>query len=95
MANSQNIARQIQDIYGLHAEVVYPPIKIDEYYLSEKTDDYYLYAGRLISHKRVDLAIEACNRLRRAVEETVFRMLCSDLSQRQRFWFVSSRSAGL
>jgi glycosyltransferase involved in cell wall biosynthesis len=88
LANSQNIARQIQDIYGLNAEVVYPPIKIDEYYLSEKTDDYYLYAGRLISHKRVDLAIEACNRLNRklivvgdGLERSILEKLAGDTIQ--------------
>jgi glycosyltransferase involved in cell wall biosynthesis len=65
LTNSQNVANQIERIYGLKAEVIYPPINFEEYLFSKETDSYYLYAGRLISHKRVDLAIEACKRLKR------------------------------
>jgi len=65
LTNSQNTARQIQAVYRRDAEVIYPPIRIGEFILSPDPGEYYLYAGRLISHKRVDLAIEACARLGR------------------------------
>ncbi len=65
LTNSQNIANQIQKIYNLNAKVIYPPININAYSISEAPGDYYLCAGRLISHKRVDLAIQACNKLKR------------------------------
>lgn len=65
IANSKNIANQIKNIYQIESEVIYPPVEVKEYTISSETEDYYLYAGRLISHKRVDLAIEACNRLKR------------------------------
>ena len=65
IANSQNMADQIRKIYGLEAEIIYPPVDIDQFYLSNQPEDYYLCVGRLISHKRVDLAIQACNRLQR------------------------------
>ena len=64
VANSQNVADQIRQIYGIEAEVAYPPIDIDQFSIGTP-GDYYLYAGRLISHKRVDLAIQACNQLKR------------------------------
>jgi Glycosyltransferase len=65
VANSRNMADQFQKIYGMEAEVIYPPVRIDQYAIVTTPGDYYLCAGRLISHKRVDLAIEACNRLKR------------------------------
>jgi glycosyltransferase involved in cell wall biosynthesis len=34
-------------------------------YISPEVDDYYLTVGQLVDYKRVDLAIEACNRLGR------------------------------
>ena len=34
-------------------------------YISPKVEDYYLVVGQLVDYKRVDLAIEACNRLGR------------------------------
>jgi glycosyltransferase involved in cell wall biosynthesis len=65
VANSRNMADQIRNIYGLEPDVIYPPVSIDQYTVAKTPGDYYLCAGRLISHKRVDLAIEACNRLKR------------------------------
>jgi glycosyltransferase involved in cell wall biosynthesis len=65
IANSQNMANQIRQIYGIEPEVAYPPININHFSISPSPGDYYLYAGRLISHKRADLAIQACNRLKR------------------------------
>ena len=64
IANSKNMANQIRQIYGIEPDVVYPPIDIDQFSISGTPGDYYLYAGRLISHKRVDLAIQACNHLK-------------------------------
>jgi glycosyltransferase involved in cell wall biosynthesis len=65
IANSRNMANQIRQIYGIEPEVVYPPIDVNQFSISGTPGDYYLYAGRLISHKRVDLAIQVCNRLKR------------------------------
>ena len=65
IANSQNMANQMRNIYGIEPEVAYPPIAIEQFLIARTSGDYYLYAGRLISHKRADLAIQACNRLNR------------------------------
>lgn len=65
LTNSKNIANQIQNNYQLESEVVYPPVDVDTFKVSSNIGDYYLYAGRLISHKRVDVAINACNHLKR------------------------------
>jgi glycosyltransferase involved in cell wall biosynthesis len=62
----KNVADEIQRIYNINAKVIYPPVKIHQEVSHEcAKGDYFLSVSRLISHKRVDLAIEACNRLNR------------------------------
>lgn len=68
VANSHNIAAQIRRIYGMDSEVIYPPVPVREFTplgRGEPGGDYYLYVGRLISHKRVDIVIEAFNQMNR------------------------------
>jgi glycosyltransferase involved in cell wall biosynthesis len=65
IANSRNMARQIRQIYGIEPDLVYPPVDVDQFSISGTPGDYYLYAGRLVSHKRADLAIQVCNQLKR------------------------------
>lgn len=65
VTNSKNIAGQIERIYHRQAEVIYPPAEVSSYYVSSTPGDYYLYAGRLISHKRADIVINACKKLNR------------------------------
>ena len=59
----QNMAKEIQEKYQLKASIIYPPIDLSSYPEYEEDGGYYLSVSRLISHKRVDLAIKACNAL--------------------------------
>jgi glycosyltransferase involved in cell wall biosynthesis len=67
IANSQLVAERIRKIYGRDATVIPPPIDIDRFQPADEDeiDDYYLVLSRLVSYKRIDLAIAACNRLDR------------------------------
>jgi len=65
IANSRVVARRIKQIYGREATVIPPPIDTDRFAPSEKLDDYYLVLSRLMPYKRIELAIQACNRLQR------------------------------
>lgn len=65
VANSQNVAHRIDKHYRRKAMVINPPVDVCAGYISPEVDDYYLTVGQLVDYKRVDLAIEACNRLRR------------------------------
>jgi glycosyltransferase involved in cell wall biosynthesis len=65
IANSQNMAKFIQEIYDREAQVIYPPIDLNQYKLSKEKKDYYLFVGRLLSYKRADLAIQACEQSKR------------------------------
>ena len=61
----QNMAREIEACYRRDAQVIYPPICLSDYNVDNRNSGYYLSVSRLISHKRVDLAIQACRQLGR------------------------------
>jgi glycosyltransferase involved in cell wall biosynthesis len=65
IANSQQVAQRIKQFYGRESIVIPPPIEVDRFYMSSQVDDHYLVLSRLVPYKRIDLAIEACNRLGR------------------------------
>jgi glycosyltransferase involved in cell wall biosynthesis len=65
VANSKTVAARIKLAYGRTAEVIHPPIDINRFQPSPEQEDYYLVLSRLISYKRIDLAIEACSLLGR------------------------------
>lgn len=59
----RNMADEIGKVYGVAAEVIYPPVEMPPALELGQRGDYYLSVSRLISHKRVDLAVNACTRL--------------------------------
>jgi glycosyltransferase involved in cell wall biosynthesis len=64
IANSRFVAKRIQKTYRRDAEVISPPVKFEEYDIEERpTLDYYFFISQLEAYKRVDLVIEAANRL--------------------------------
>jgi glycosyltransferase involved in cell wall biosynthesis len=65
IANSRNVALRIQQAYGRRATVVYPPVDVERIMKASAGVDvepWYLVVSRLVPHKRVDLAIDACTR---------------------------------
>ncbi|MBN2293470.1 MAG: glycosyltransferase [Pirellulales bacterium] len=66
IAISRTIARRIEECYGRSSHIIYPPVDTDFYTpVDTPREDFYLYAGALAPYKRVDLAVEAANRLGR------------------------------
>jgi glycosyltransferase involved in cell wall biosynthesis len=63
IANSRVVQDRIKKYYNRDSTVIYPPVEIDKFHISEKPDDYFLIGGRLVAYKKYDLAIEAFNRL--------------------------------
>lgn len=63
IANSGFIARRIAKTYRREACVIYPPVDVDAFTPDTipQVEDFYLYAGELISYKRPDLVIDAFN----------------------------------
>ncbi|MFH1427088.1 MAG: glycosyltransferase [Patescibacteria group bacterium] len=58
-ANSLEVQRRITKYYRRQSTVIYPPVEIDNFYISEEIGDYFLIGGRLAPYKRVDIVIEA------------------------------------
>lgn len=64
IANSKYIARRIYKCYNREATVIYPPVDVDQFSLSEKKEDYFIAVSRLVPYKRTDLVIRAFNELK-------------------------------
>lgn len=66
VANSQFVAERIKRIYNREAEVIYPPVDIENFAgIKRDPKDFYLFFGQLTGYKRADLAIEAMAKLGR------------------------------
>jgi glycosyltransferase involved in cell wall biosynthesis len=65
VSNSNYIAKRVSKYFRRKSTVIYPPVDTSRGYLSTGHDDYYLSLSRLDLDKRIDLLIEACNKLGR------------------------------
>lgn len=63
LANSRYVRARIRRIYGRDAEVVFPPVAIEELSYSANKDDYFVTASFLAPYKRTDLVIRAFNEM--------------------------------
>jgi glycosyltransferase involved in cell wall biosynthesis len=64
-ANSRYIQDLIRKYYRRDSTIIFPPVDTSEGYVTESHGDYYLTVARLVDVKRMDLLIEAWNRLGR------------------------------
>ncbi|MBN2057717.1 MAG: glycosyltransferase [Candidatus Saganbacteria bacterium] len=62
-ANSQNVAERIRQTYGRESVIINPPVESALFQPSSVTLDYFLVVSRLAAYKRLDIVIEAFNRL--------------------------------
>jgi glycosyltransferase involved in cell wall biosynthesis len=65
VAISRFVADRIRRAYGRDADVIYPPVDVARFRVDEAPGEFYLVVSALTPYKRVDLAVEACNRLGR------------------------------
>src|SRR5262245_16639520 len=65
VAISRFVADRIRLAYGRAAEVIYPPVDVARFRIDESPGDFYLVVSALTPYKRIDLAVEAANRLER------------------------------
>jgi glycosyltransferase involved in cell wall biosynthesis len=61
IANSTTVAKRIEQIYKRKALVINYPIDTNKFVFSDHKEDYYLISSRIISYKRLDIAVEAFN----------------------------------
>ncbi|MCA9973712.1 MAG: glycosyltransferase [Anaerolineales bacterium] len=65
IAISQEVRRRIGKIYRRDAAIIYPPVDTARFEPANRVDDYYVIVGRLVPYRRIDLLIEAFNRMGR------------------------------
>jgi len=68
VAISRTISERIHDNYGREADVLYPPVDTARFRLVTKPEDYYLIVSAFAPYKKVDVAVEAFNRLGRPLK---------------------------
>ena len=65
LANSQHVANRIKKYYRRDADILHPPVETSLFKATSSHDNFDLVVSALVPYKRVDLAIEAYNRLER------------------------------
>ncbi len=62
LTNSKNVQTRIKKVYGRDSTVVYPFVDTEFFYPTKPKENYYLVAGRLQAHKRVDVVVDVFNK---------------------------------
>lgn len=61
IANSSIVKERIKKYYNRQSDVIFPPVHTSRFHSTARIGDYYLVVARLVSYKRIDLAVEAFN----------------------------------
>lgn len=64
VAISKWVAQNVWRTYRRHADVIYPPVDIDDFIISKKgREDFYLTSSRIVPYKKIDLIVEAFSKM--------------------------------
>ncbi len=63
IANSRSVAGRIARFYGRDSTVIHPPVDVSSFAVAAGRGSYFLTGGRLVPHKRFDVAVAACSEL--------------------------------
>lgn len=63
LAASQHVARRVWKTYRRSARVLYPPVDVHRFRPDRDRGDFYVTVSRLVPYKKVELIVEAFNRL--------------------------------
>lgn len=58
VANARITQERIEQLYGVEAEIVHPPVAVERFAIGSP-EDFLLFVGQVVPHKRVELALEA------------------------------------
>jgi len=61
--NSKNVKKRILKYYNREAEVIYPPVDVENFKFESNKQNYYLIVSQLVSYKRIDIAVKAFNEI--------------------------------
>ncbi len=63
IAISTEVQARIRRYYGRESVVIHPPVDTGRFAPTSRPDDYFLFVGRLVPYRRLDLAVRAFNQL--------------------------------
>jgi UDP-N-acetylmuramyl pentapeptide phosphotransferase/UDP-N-acetylglucosamine-1-phosphate transferase/glycosyltransferase involved in cell wall biosynthesis len=63
VTNSRFVGQRVQKVYRRESSVIYPPVNTSRFTAHAEKEDFYLTASRLVPYKRIDVIIEAFNRV--------------------------------
>lgn len=67
VANSGITQARIEQIYGVESEIVHPPVAVERFSIGAP-EDFVLFVGQIVRHKRVEVAIEAARMAERPIK---------------------------
>jgi len=59
ISNSLFVKNWVKEKYNRDSHVIYPPVEVDDFFISDTRDDYFITVGRLEPYKRFDLIVDA------------------------------------
>ncbi len=65
VANSEHVKKRIQKYWRRDAQVIYPPVNVKRFTPKKEHEDYFLIVSALTPFKRIDLAIQTFNKIRK------------------------------
>ncbi len=63
IAISSAVQKRILDWYGRQSQIIYPPVRVEDFSVSHQREDFFLIVSRLLPYKRIDLAVDAFTQL--------------------------------
>ena len=63
ISNSDYVGRRIKETYRRESATIHPPIDISNFELCTEKQEYYLTSSRLVAYKKIDVVIEAFNKM--------------------------------
>jgi len=65
LANSETVSRRLKKYYKVDSEVVFPPVDVGKFRVTEEHSDYFLIVSTLTPYKKIDLAVQLFNKIGR------------------------------
>lgn len=65
IANSEHVKKRLKKYYQVDADVIYPPVDVSRFSFNQPSEDYFIIISALTPFKKIDLAIEAFNRIKK------------------------------
>lgn len=65
VANSEHVKKRVEKYWRRKAQVIYPPVNVKRFKVTPHHENYFLIVSALTPFKRIDLAIQAFNKIKR------------------------------